>query len=205
MGCDGDYVDRDYLRIDKSEFFTANLEEPFSFGRRFDLVTSTEVAEHLPEIAARTFVDTLCNHCDLVFFTAALPEQRGVHHVNCQYPSYWAKLFRENGFSAFDFLKKEVIPRYFAENGSKFKLASFFITNGVLYAKRDSEVYRKITDKYAEISDLRELDALNGKIVETLLNNNHRMGFKSCVKSYLAATFPQAYDFLRRVKRKIQQ
>src|SRR5713101_4747009 len=58
-GVDGSYVDRRHLLIDPGYFHAADLAEPIDLGRRFDLVQSLEVAEHLPAAKARQFVDTL--------------------------------------------------------------------------------------------------------------------------------------------------
>jgi hypothetical protein len=74
-----------------------DLSRPQRF-RRFDLVISTEVAEHLPKRAARTFVGNVARHADRrVFFTAAHPGQWGDGHINCQPRDYWIALFHEQG------------------------------------------------------------------------------------------------------------
>ncbi|QCO15299.1 methyltransferase domain-containing protein [Azospirillum brasilense] len=75
QGLDGDYVRRDRLRIDPSRFSAHDLSQPFDLGRRFGLVLSLEVAEHLPEERAEGFVDDLCRHGDVVLFGAAIPGQ----------------------------------------------------------------------------------------------------------------------------------
>lgn len=73
-----------------------------SFGRLFppvDLVVCLEVAEHLPESRARSFVADLCSAGKAVLFSAAIPGQGGTEHVNCQWPSYWADRFAESGYT----------------------------------------------------------------------------------------------------------
>ena len=49
LGLDGDYVDKDALLIDSSELQVSDLANPVDLGKKFDLVESLEVAEHLPE------------------------------------------------------------------------------------------------------------------------------------------------------------
>ena len=49
VGVDGDFILREKLRIDVSEFVARDLRQPVDLQRRFDLVQSLEVAEHLPE------------------------------------------------------------------------------------------------------------------------------------------------------------
>jgi SAM-dependent methyltransferase len=104
-GVDGSYVERRDLLIDPAFFHAADLAEPIDLGRRFDLVQSLEVAEHLPAPRARQFVDTLTSHGSCVLFSAAPPGQGGEHHVNEQPPDYWRALFREKGFVAIDYLR----------------------------------------------------------------------------------------------------
>lgn len=99
-GLDGDYVNRERLLIEDHEFVEWNLEKreiPFEMGT-VDLVTCLEVAEHLVENRAKSFVFELCRLAPVILFSAAIPKQGGVGHVNEQWPDYWARLFRDNGF-----------------------------------------------------------------------------------------------------------
>lgn len=58
-----------------------------------DLVVCLEVAEHLPESRAESFIADLCQAGRAVLFSAAIPGQGGDGHLNCQYPKYWSDLF----------------------------------------------------------------------------------------------------------------
>ncbi len=98
---DGDYVHAPLVE----DFQPCDLSRPLDLGRRFDLVQSLEVAEHLPEGSARDFVASLARHGDVVLFSAAVPGQGGEHHVNEQPPEYWRALFAELGYGCFDFLR----------------------------------------------------------------------------------------------------
>ena len=62
MGIDGPYVDRQHLMIDGNEFRTADLSQRIDLGRRFDLVQSLEVAEHIPRPRAADFIEMLTDH-----------------------------------------------------------------------------------------------------------------------------------------------
>jgi len=101
-GIDGDYVDREKLAIASERFVAADLTRPVDLGRRFDLVQSLEVAEHLPPEAAETFIDTLCRHGEIVLFSAAAPGQGGENHLNERLAEYWRGLFAARGYRAFD-------------------------------------------------------------------------------------------------------
>lgn len=108
MGLDGDYVARDTLRIPIECFIPHDLEEPIRLNRRFDLAISLEVAEHLPKARAESFVSDLTAIAPAILFSAAIPGQGGVGHVNEQWQSYWADLFAQNGFRACDVVRPSV-------------------------------------------------------------------------------------------------
>ena len=58
-GVDGDYVDRQMLKIPVERFRAHDLATPLSIDRRFDLALSLEVAEHIAPSAAANFVGNL--------------------------------------------------------------------------------------------------------------------------------------------------
>ena len=68
MGVDGDYVSADRLVIPKERFAAFDLSEPIRLGRRFDLVQTLEVAEHMPASKAEIFMDSLVAHSDVMLF-----------------------------------------------------------------------------------------------------------------------------------------
>jgi hypothetical protein len=76
--------------------------------RRFDLVMSLEVAEHLPHECAELFVNTLVSLGPVVLFSAAIPGQGGTHHLNEQWPDYWAGLFQSRDYAVVDCIRKRI-------------------------------------------------------------------------------------------------
>jgi hypothetical protein len=104
-GVDGAYVDTTRLAIAASAFRPHDLTVPLVLERRFDLVQSLEVAEHLPADKADDFVDTLIAHGDVVLFSAAVRHQGGEFHVNEQPPEYWRRKFAAHGYACFDWLR----------------------------------------------------------------------------------------------------
>ena len=102
LGVDGSYVDLDLLVIDRKRFLAHDLTTPLTIPRRFDLAISMEVAEHLPESAADTFVESLCSLSDVVLFSAAVPGQGGNNHLNEQWPEYWRSKFEKCGLQMID-------------------------------------------------------------------------------------------------------
>jgi hypothetical protein len=97
------------LLFDAARFVAADLSTGLRLGRRFDLVQSLEVAEHLPPGAASSFVGTLVAHAPLILFSAAPPGQGGEHHVNEQPMEYWRALFRRHGFQAVDAIRRHLV------------------------------------------------------------------------------------------------
>lgn len=68
-------------------------------GAPFDLATSIEVAEHIPEFLADRFVDYMIGAAPLIMLTAAHPGQDGNGHINEQPQSYWIEKFRACGYA----------------------------------------------------------------------------------------------------------
>lgn len=107
-GVDGDYVDTQKLHIDPACFHKRDLSEPFDLGRRFDLVATLEVAEHLPPSTSAGFVDSLTRHGDQVLFSAAPPGQGGERHINERPLEFWRALFAERGYEVFDAVRPQI-------------------------------------------------------------------------------------------------
>lgn len=108
-GLDGDYVARDHLLVPESSFVASDLSRGFDLGRRYDLVQSIEVAEHLPITSAARFIDALVAHGDLILFSAAVKGQGGDYHINEQDYEYWRAHFARHGYIAIDFIRPLVL------------------------------------------------------------------------------------------------
>ncbi len=95
---DGEYAFGVRAALGGASFF-------FAAARRFDLGICLEVAEHLPTAGADQLVENLVRLSDVILFSAAIPHQGGTHHVNEQWPSYWADLFAARHYFAWDGLR----------------------------------------------------------------------------------------------------
>jgi SAM-dependent methyltransferase len=104
QGFDGPWVPVDRLEIPRERFtpidFTRLGDIPTN--RRFDLVVSLEVAEHLPSETAEDFVDLLTKLGPAILFSGAVPLQGGVGHENEQWLSYWIGAFERRGYICLD-------------------------------------------------------------------------------------------------------
>jgi hypothetical protein len=108
FGVDGVEVPSERFAVSPSFFSRQNLTTPWKLGRRFDAAICLEVAEHLDEQYASILIDTLVAHSDCIIFGAACPDQGGQHHVNCQWPAYWQKLFNERGYVCSDAVRWKI-------------------------------------------------------------------------------------------------
>lgn len=120
---------QDNLFIAPEFFQKADISKTLEFPAAFDLALSLEVAEHLPP-PENTYLQNLACAAHLILFSAAIPGQAGVNHVNCQWPSYWAKKFSEYGFIAFDILR----PLFWTNVSIPF----WYRQNILLFVKYDS-------------------------------------------------------------------
>jgi len=98
-GIDGPYVDPGD-RCGDIIYIEADFEQGlpiFDIGK-IDLGLCLEVGEHLTPAAGEELVSWLCRHCERVVWSAAIPMQGGVNHINEQWQSYWEGLFHARGF-----------------------------------------------------------------------------------------------------------
>lgn len=148
-GLDGDYVDRDHLRIPNSSFVASDLSKGFDLGRRFDLVQSIEVAEHLPMTSAARFVDSLVQHGDLIMFSAAAKGQGGDYHINEQDYEYWRAHFARHGYVAIDYIRPLVLDDA--------RIEPWYRYNLFLYASPARFEFLPIAIKQSRVSDGEKL------------------------------------------------
>ncbi len=145
-GIDGDYVDRRILKIPEEYFMPYDLTKPLVLNEKFDMAMSFEVAEHLEEKYADTFIDTLTGLSDIVLFSAALPMARSASHVNEQWQSYWAVKFADRGYKKIDCIRPEVWSRPAIE---------WWYVQGILIYANDTalEKNHKLKQKYELTKD----------------------------------------------------
>ncbi|HEV2500457.1 MAG TPA: methyltransferase domain-containing protein [Terriglobia bacterium] len=129
LGVDGDYVNREQLLIPKEQFIPFDLEKPFRIEKDFDLAIALEVAEHLPRNCSEIFVSSLVQLAPVVLFSAAVPFQGGTHHINEQWPDFWANIFSEHNFVPIDCIRKRVWQNE--------RVEWWYAQNTLIYAKRE--------------------------------------------------------------------
>lgn len=123
LGIDGPWVDSEELVIPRDCFLSHdfNKDSNLDIKERYDIVICLEVAEHIDVGKAQEFIRLLCDLSDIILFSAAIPGQGGIGHVNEQWPSYWSRIFQEHGYLGKDVLRPKFwndsrIPWWYRQN-----------------------------------------------------------------------------------------
>jgi SAM-dependent methyltransferase len=100
-------------RVSGDEFLQLDLESDLNqladrLAGAFDLAMCLEVGEHLDRDSGPSLVRALGRLAPVILFSAAVPLQGGVHHVNEQWPSYWIALFENIGYRCADALRRSI-------------------------------------------------------------------------------------------------
>jgi len=141
-GLDGAYVDRAMLQIPHEQFTAVDLTQPFRVERTFDVAVSLEVAEHLPQASAESFIESLTRLAPVILFSAAIPHQMGAHHINEQWQTWWVERFARAGYSAVDCMRPRVwddphVEWWYAQNMFLMVREDYLCASAVLRKERD--------------------------------------------------------------------
>ena len=163
-GFDGPWVDNSQLLIPPGSFTRIDFESAQwpDFGKA-DLAMSLEVAEHLSPEKGKKLVESLCACAPVVLFSAATPCQGGEGHQNEQWQSYWANLFRAQGY-----LPSLAVRRTIWDNDS---VNFWYRQNAVVYFNP------AITPELNEAADLAQpLDVIHPQLFEIRVVKRARYG-----------------------------
>ena len=161
-GVDGEYIQKDMLVIAPDEFQPWDLKKPYALNEqtKYDLAISTEVAEHLPPERAKSFVEDLTSLANVVLFSAALPYQGGVGHINEQLLSYWVALFEEQGYELRDIIRPDIWYRK--------EVVAHYRSNVVVFVRKNSLAEQKIDKKaYNQLVDVVNPDMYINRMLRT--------------------------------------
>lgn len=123
------------LVISPERYHDHDLRKPIPnlFWFKAHLVLCLEVAEHLEPEHADTLIDSLCSLGNTILFSAAIPCQGGLNHINEQWQSWWAKKFASRGFYPWVLDIRTLIND---------DVDIWYAQNMVLYIKQDSPVHK---------------------------------------------------------------
>lgn len=194
LGVDASWVDMSLLAIPPDKFLAADLEKPLDISREFSLSMCLEVAEHLSAGRAASLVEELCRMSPVVLFSAAIPGQGGIHHINEQWQSFWAKMFAHHGFVAIDLIR----PRLWSDENVDY----WYRQNILLYVRKDH------VDQFPSLAEAHRstrIDQLDIVHPFTLSQRFRQLsrgprfhGFSTVLKHVPLSAYDSLYEFLKR-------
>lgn len=130
-----------------------SLAEPLPDGlpKRYDLVVTIEVLEHLYEEDGKQAIHNLCALSDRIIFSSTPDDFTERTHVNVQQREYWARLFAAEGF--FDDLGYR--PTYLTAYASCFKKSSCLLRQIEDYERNIRLTDRELLQATAQLAETR--------------------------------------------------
>jgi SAM-dependent methyltransferase len=143
VACEYNWMGRwftERLGVESHAFDLSHADPAPGVKGRFDIAYSFEVAEHLPRELGVRLVEFMGMHADIVVFTAAVPGQGGMGHINEQSPDYWIQRFRDTGLELDDAVtarvrsgfQREAVADWFGSNAIVLRRSSPEITPGAI-------------------------------------------------------------------------
>lgn len=160
LGLDSSVVDRSEFIPNDSVEQVDFVEYSYNQAKKWDLAISIEVAEHIDSEFVEPFIDNLCAASDMVLFSAAIEYQRGNHHVNCQYPSYWKKKFEARNYYLIDFIR----PRIWEDN----EIILHCRQNCLLFINKNRT---DLINIFSEVNNNNLIDVVHPEFVRMLMNS----------------------------------
>lgn len=157
FGYEGSWVKKDMLLSKNIDLTTVDLSQHFVSSHRVDLALSLEVAEHLPSNISPCLVSALCKSSDVVLFGAGIPYQWGTNHINLEWQSYWANLFKHHGFVAYDIIrtatwKNGAVEWWYRQNALLYVKAGSASINPDLLAGWECRIYDVVLPEYYDFN-----------------------------------------------------
>ncbi|MDB0041029.1 class I SAM-dependent methyltransferase [Algibacter sp.] len=167
LGLDGPWANKSLLfkYIDAEEFQECNLEEEIKLSKKYDLVLSLEVAEHLSIDSADMFVQNLINSGNVILFSAAIPNQGGQNHINEQWLTYWEAKFLKHNYVIHDIIR----PLFWDDP----EIFWWYKQNMVLVTPKNFMFDFNV--KYCPIRNVVHYELFNSKINELKLINTGKL------------------------------
>ncbi|MBI3652541.1 MAG: hypothetical protein HY231_16085 [Acidobacteria bacterium] len=97
------------LLIDEEEFIPCNFEVETPTLIKAELAMSIEFAEHISRKRSEAIVEFLTASAPIVLFSAAIPRQGGVGHINEQWPIFWRNLFAQKHYQMVDAIRPQIL------------------------------------------------------------------------------------------------
>ena len=100
IGVEGSNIPTQLMWVPPNYIIKRDLRFEIEEKNGYNFLMSIEVAEHIEESFADTYVTNLTKHgVDTIFMTAAPPGQGDTAHVNCQPKQYWVDKIEKKGYT----------------------------------------------------------------------------------------------------------
>jgi SAM-dependent methyltransferase len=156
VGFDGVWNTQEKMIDQAIVFHGIDLNQPIPAdpSERFDLALSLEVAEHLKQESSPAFVKSLTGLADVVIFGAAYTKQGGTDHINEQPHTFWAEIFKDNGYTPYDLFR----PVFWGDEEIEF----WYRQNTFLYVKNTSNLIQRLANAgYQPIQNLAFMNCIH--------------------------------------------
>lgn len=108
VGIEHPEVDLTHYVANREKLIRCSLSEKINLGRSFDTAICLEVAEHIQSEYSDHLVEIITKHSSSVLWSAAIPGQGGINHINEQWPFYWQSKFRKKGYYFHDTIRSRI-------------------------------------------------------------------------------------------------
>lgn len=202
VGVDGPWVKTQDLVDERIKFIPHDLNEPLDIDHeRFDLAICMETAEHLRKESSSTLVRNLVSLSDVVIFSAAYSGQGGTDHINEQRHTYWAKIFRENGYLPYDFFR----PIMWGNQAVEF----WYQQNAFLFVKSGAGVANQLDQRQVKpITNLEFMNCIHPALYDRyieLFDNHVRLAQRRpwALRMLIGLLPPRIKTLARRLRRSL--
>jgi glucosyl-dolichyl phosphate glucuronosyltransferase len=162
------FIDKKHIKANSNI-----ASQDFKIAEKSDLLICLEVAEHLPADVSDHFLKNLCCASPVIIFSAALPGQTGVNHINEQPPWYWRNKFNKLGYIEIDFLRSRILHNT--------QVSWWYRQNITCFARPEAVVHNQKLAALAKIhkqdNNVHKLTIVNEWVLDHILNGKHLESF----------------------------
>lgn len=172
----------------------ASILDPFP--RRYDLIVTIEVLEHIPANLAEKAIANLCAHTDDVLFSSTPLDFNEPSHINAQPVEHWAELFARQGF----FRDMDFDGSFLTPWAIRFRKQSVTVTRLVReYERRDWRIWKENADLRKLSLDMRIIQADQDRRLKDLENQ------KKSLEGQLMSQAPLLEDLRAQLDERFEQ
>ena len=155
------------------DFEACDLAQQMPHVSGFDIAVCLECAEHLPSIRSSSLISFLTQSSPIVLFSAAVPGQPGLGHINCQPPEFWHELFAQHGYNCFDVVRPIIlyessIPTWYRQNIYLYLRAPICLSESIQHFPKEFVLIAR--SNYAQIEN-PSIRRIAGRLLPALLES----------------------------------